>query len=87
MSVRGALNIQKQIKKIVEQQQKVIEVVKEKIIEKIVERKKPIVQETVLHVPKYVEVEQIEKIVKVVEVPEIQEVRSYSVHIRKTTEC
>ncbi len=54
---------------VVEQRQKTVEVVKEKIVEKVIERRKPLVQEKVVHVPKYVEVEKRIKVEKLVEVP------------------
>ena len=47
---------------VVEQRQKTVEVVKEKVIEKIIEKKKTLIQEKIIHVPKYVEVEKTVKV-------------------------
>ena len=40
-------------KHIIEQRQKTVQIVRERIVEKVIERKKPLVQEKVVHVPKY----------------------------------
>ena len=39
-------------KHVVEQHQRTIEVTREKVVDKIIERKKPIIQERIVHVPK-----------------------------------
>eukprot|EP00397_Hematodinium_sp_SG-2012_P002757 GEMP01002765.1.p1 GENE.GEMP01002765.1~~GEMP01002765.1.p1 ORF type:complete len:1222 (+),score=349.15 GEMP01002765.1:172-3837(+) len=55
--------------RVTEEHQNVVEIVKEKILEKTIEHVRPIIDERVVHMPKYVDVPIVEKVQKVVDVP------------------